>query len=285
MDLRRAVGSPPQTTMRMHMRTLTNTGILERHRQRDFPGSVDYALAPAGRHLTAVARVVQAWLASSPEKPLELGSQPAKSAIKALVDGWNATIVRAVAAKPFSLTELNKLISSLNYPSLERRFGALRFAGLIEPYPGQTRGTPYAATELLRRAVAPLAAATRWERRHLPEATAPIGRIDVEAAFLLTIPMLRLPVELSGSCRLAVEAGGASAPAGVLIEVEEGRIVSCVARLQGRAGAWASGTAAAWIQAVTAAEADRLEVGGASELAIAVLEALHGSLVQARQRT
>ena len=45
IDLRRAVGSPPQTTMRGHLRSLTEAGILERRRESDFPGSVDYELA------------------------------------------------------------------------------------------------------------------------------------------------------------------------------------------------------------------------------------------------
>ena len=287
IDLRRAVGSPPQTTMRGHLRALTEVGVLERHRRNDFPGPVDYRLARPGNELLAVAEILQRWLAASPEGPLPLGTVAAKSAIKALVDGWSSNIVRALAARPLSLTELNRLISGINYPSLERRLGAMRLAGQIEARPGQSRGTPYAATDWLRQAIAPIAVAARWEREHAATKTSAIGRIDTEAVFLLAVPLLRLAGDLSGSCRLAVEVpngGGDFNLAGVLVGVREGHIASCVSRLEGDAGAWASGSASAWLGAVIEQDTDRLEVGGDCELATAILDGLHGALFGARQR-
>lgn len=283
MDLRRDVGLPPQTTMRGHLRTLTRTRVLERQRQNGFPGAVDYALGPAGEDLLVVSRALQGWLARSPDGPVPLGSIAAKALIKALVQGWSCSIVRALASRPLSLTELNKLITGLNYPSLERRLGALRAAGLIEPCPGQARSTPYRASAWLRQAIAPLAAAARWERRHAPEETTPIGRIDVEAAFLLTLPALELPEELSGGCRLAVETRANEAGlTGVTAGFSAGRIESCVARLEGRAEAGACGTAMAWIDAVEEADPDRLEIRGDRELVIAILDGLHEELVATR---
>jgi DNA-binding HxlR family transcriptional regulator len=88
MDLRRAVGSPPQTTMRKQLRSLTELGVLERHRESDFPGSVDFELGPPGRALLEVVQILQGWLADSPDGPVQLGSIAAKSAIRALVEGW-----------------------------------------------------------------------------------------------------------------------------------------------------------------------------------------------------
>jgi DNA-binding HxlR family transcriptional regulator len=285
-DLRRAAGSPPQTTMRGHLRRLTEAGILERRRQNDFPGSVDYELGRLGGDLMVVAAVLRDWLAASPEGPLMLGSPAAKSLIKALVDGWSTGVVRALAARPFSLTELSSIITGLSYPSLERRLGAMRLAGMIERCTGGGRGTPYKVTDWLRRAIGPLAAAARWERQHLPEETAPIGRIDVESAFLLTLPLLSLPSAQSGVCRLAVESrngNGESRLAGVMVEVQEGRIVSCVSRLEGDAGAWASGSAASWLRAVSEQHPDTLEVGGDYALAAALLAGLHGALFRLGQ--
>jgi DNA-binding HxlR family transcriptional regulator len=287
IDLRRAVGSPPETTMRGNLRTLTSLGTLARTQQDDFPGAVDYELASAGEDLLGVGHVLQDWLAACPVGPLQLGSPAAKSTLKALSAGWNSTMVRALAARPLSLTELNKLISGLNYPSLERRLGALRLAGLVDRCPGQGRSTPYAVTKWLRCGIGPLAAAAMWERRHAPTAAAPIGRIDIEAAFLLTVPILELPEDLSGSCRLAVEVRGASEQvglAGVVMKVEQGRIVSCVARLEGDATASASGTAAAWMRSLAEGEPDDLEVAGDPELACGVVESLHRVLFGGRER-
>lgn len=289
LDLRRTVGSPPQTTMRGHLRHLSEIGAIERVRRADFPLSVDYALAEPGRELLGVARVLRSWLEGSPEGQVDLGGRAAKSAVKALVDGWSSGIVRALAARPLSLTALNTLITGLNYPSLERRLAAMRLAGQIEACPCKGRGTPYRGTEWLGRAIAPLAAAARWEREHVPARTAPIGRIDVEAAFLLTVPLMRLSPDVSGTCRMVVEmrgAGGAgSGVVGVLASVEEGRVVSCVSRLQGPADGWAAGTANAWMDAVGAGDAEALEVGGDCELAREMVDGLGSALFTVGQRT
>lgn len=287
VDLRRQVGSPPQTTMRGHLRTLAETEVLVRRRQNEFPGSLDFELTPIGQELWAVARVLRAWLRLSPEGPLELGSNAAKSAIKALTDGWGTSMIRALAARPLSLTELNGLINSLSYPSLERRLAAMRQVGQIERLPGSGRGTPYTVTGWLRRAIAPLAAAARWERAHAPAQTVPIRRLDAEAAFLLAVPLLNLPPNLSGVCRLAVEVGGSNGDglAGVLVEVREGKVVSCVAKIRGHADGWACGPASTWLRVVIEREADRLEMGGNSKLVGALVDGIHASLFGSLRRT
>jgi len=279
-DLRRAVGAPPQTTMRGNLRTLTELGILERRRLDDFPGSIEYRLTPAGRELLAAAEVLETWLLHSPEGPRALGSLPAKSAIKALVEGWSCAIVRALAARPLSLTELSKLIAGLSYPTLERRLMAMRIAGQIEPSSGNGRGTPYVVTPWLRLATGPLAAAARWERENAGPAN-PVTKLDVEAGFLLALPLLRLPEHLEGTCRLAVSLGSAAGEprlGGVVVDVEEGRVVSAVATLENRANGWASGPTAGWLRALVDGEPDHLEIGGDRELAVSLLDGLHSAL-------
>jgi DNA-binding HxlR family transcriptional regulator len=277
IDLRRAVGSPPQSTMRVYSRTLVEIGTLERQRQASFPGTVEYASTDAGRSLLTIGQILERWLQEAPAGPITLGTTASKSATKALVEGWSTNIIRALAAKPLSLTDLNRLIPRISYPSLERRLGALRLADLVEPYPGEGRGTPYRATPWLRRAIVPLAAGAWWERRYLADPPQ-IGRLDVEAAFLLAIPLIELPLDLSGKCRLAVEIQGGSSPvfAGVLICVEEGKVVSCSSRLEGEAEGWASGSASSWMRRMNGQEAD-LEIGGDAELVREITEAIRKS--------
>jgi DNA-binding HxlR family transcriptional regulator len=283
IDLRREAGSPPQTTMRGHLRKLSETGVVVRRRQNDFPGSLDLELTPVGRELGVVARTLGAWLRTAPEGPLPLGGSAAKNAVKALVEGWGTRMIRALAARPLTLTELNGLISGLSYPSLERRLGAMRLAGQVERAAGQGRGTPYTVTDWLRRAIAPLAAAASWERRYAATQTVPVRRLDAEAAFLLAIPLLHLPEELSGRCRLTVEVGSTNGErlAGVLITVQEGRIVSCLPSLKGHADAWTSGSVGTWLSAVMEGDAGRLEVGGDCDLARALMGGLHATLFEA----
>lgn len=287
-ELRRAVGSPPETTLRSHLRTLVRIGAITRNRQRDFPGSVDYELAAAGRELIAVRDVLGAWLMEAPGGPISLGSQPAKSAVKALLDGWSTGIVRVLAAKPLSLTELSGLITTIRYPSLERRVGAMRLAGLIERTSSCGRGTPYAVTQWLCTAVGPLVAAARWERGNLRDETEPIKQLDAQAAFLLAVPLLWLDPELAGTCRLGVEmrdSGGELNVAGVTAHVDGGRIVACATRLHGPATAWASGSAAVWMRALIDGRAEELEIGGDAALAIAVIEGLHQTLYRPESAT
>jgi DNA-binding HxlR family transcriptional regulator len=280
IDLRRAAGSPPQTTMRGHLRALTELGVLERRRRNDFPGALDFDLTACGRELLGVADVLTTWLATAPAGPLQLGDRAAKSAIKALVEGWSTTIVRALAARPLALTQLASIISEVSYPSLERRLTAMRLVGQLETTAGSSRGRPYVVTRWLRGAVAPIAAAARWERLHSLAAALPLTRLDTEATFLLAVPLLRPATELSGSCRLAVEVpnGNGGRLAGAVVSVEAGRVASCTTNLQGHADAWVSGSAPAWFRAVIDHDTAPLEIGGDSALGIEVVDGLHLAL-------
>lgn len=274
--------------MRSYLRALTAQGILERRRAREFPGSIDYELTGRGRELLDVCAVLQGWLVDSPQGSLSLGGPAAKSVVKSLVDGWSSSIVRALAARPLSLTDLNRLISSLNYPSLERRLVAMRLAGQIEALPGETRATPYVVTDWMRRSVAPLAAAARWERRHLPEDTAPIARTDIESALLLALPLATVSGDANGNCRLAVEfrnGGHEPALAGVQVGLRSGRVESCVARLEGEVDASIAGTVSGWIRALTERDVHGLEVGGEARLGWSVLAGLNAAMFKLGQRT
>jgi DNA-binding HxlR family transcriptional regulator len=286
-NLHRAVGSPPQSTMRIYARKLETLGLLERRRQKEFQSSVRYFSTPAGDSLLDVAGYLQEWLGGAPDGPVMLGSTAAKSGIKALVGGWSASVVRAVAARPLSLTELNLVITKISYPSLERKLIAMRIARLVEAQPRNSRGTRYQATEWLQRAVVPLTAAAAWELKHVEEQTAAITRTDVEAAFLLAVPLMSLGPEASGGCRLSVEIRGRGAPsyAGVLVQVEKGKVLSCSTSLEGEAQTSISGSAADWMRQMNGGPRDRLEVSGNRSFAgrlVGALRATPNSLALAR---
>jgi hypothetical protein len=117
----------------------------------------------------------------------------------------------------------------------------------------------------------PLAAGAWWERRHLADPPL-VGRRA------LAIPLVELPEGMNGRCRLAVEIQGGSAPvfAGVLITVEDGKIVSCSSRLEGEADGWASGSAGTWLRRMSGREGD-LEIGGDAELVREVVDSVRRS--------
>lgn len=281
-DLRREAGHPPVTTMRSYLRKLTELGAIERHREDDFPGSVSYTITRDGERLLAVGEILQRWLQTAPEGSIDLGSTAAKSATKAFVDGWSTSVVRALAARPLALTELDRFIPQVSYPTLERRLTAMRVVGLIEPSSqGTGKVTRYQVTPWLRTAVAPLTAAVGWERQCLGNEAPPPGRIGIEATFLLALPLLDLPSEASGTCRLAVELrrGTELEFAGVMVKVEEGELRSCVSRLEGQPDSWVTGNVLDWFRWLRGSNGHQIEMGGDTSLIAAVGEAMRTALL------
>lgn len=279
--LNRAVGHPPATTMRAYLKRLAEMGALERRQEPGFAGSAAYSLTDPGRQLLSVGSTLESWLAAAPDGPIPLGGPAARSAIKALVEGWNSTLVRVLAARALTLTELARLISAISYPTLERRLAAMRRTGQLQARrsDGAARGTPYGAALWLRQAAAPLVAAVAWERAAAPDRTRAPSRIDIEALFLLTVPLLELEEDLSGRCRLAVEvrADAQLEYAGAMVRVEEGRPVSVTSSIDGDSDAWTSAGIGGWLAWMTNGE-EMLEFGGEKIFARGVCEALRDAL-------
>ena len=131
----------------------------------------------------------------------------------------------------------------------------------------------------------PLVAAGRCECKHLAEVTEPLTRIDIEAAFLLAVPLVDLEATQSGSCLLAVNTGGTNDSeskerlAGVCVGVGDGTVNSCVSRLELEPRTWALGTVDSWVGAILEGRLDRLRIGGDDPgLASAVIAGVHTSL-------
>lgn len=280
VEIRRDAGSPAQSTLRTHLNGLEKTGVIAKHRRDSFPGTVECELQDRGKDMRIVSDTLERWLTVAPHGALTLGGEPSRSAIKALVEGWSTTMVGILATQPVSLTEMDRLIPEVSYPSLERRLGTMRTIGQIKTLPGGPRGTPYAVTEWLRRGVAPLIAAAHWEIRNDSSGGPVFSSLDAEAIFMLSLPLLKLSPELSGECRLAVEVPREEGPAlaGVLAKVEGGRVDARVMDLNDDAGAGASGPVEAWLSTVVEADTGDLELSGDRDFAQTLLSALHSTL-------
>lgn len=280
-ELRRSTGSPAQSTLRAQLRRLVEVGAIERHRRSRFPGTIECELTAAGKQLLSVLGSLGSWLEQAPTGPLRFESSEAKAATSALINAWSTTILRALAAGPLSLTELDRLIAALSYPALERRLGALKLAGLIRAQAVDGRATPYLVTDWLRRGVGPLVAATHWERLHVPKATVPVGQLDAETTLLLAVPLVRTGVGRGGTCRLGIEVGQGQRRrlCGVIVELTpNGGIGSCTTNLRGTDDAWALGGAGAWLAALVEGDQSGVELGGDRELARSLVGNLHEAL-------
>ena len=240
----------------------------------------EFAITAEGREMLFVAFVIERWLHSAPEGPLHFDGEEARAAVAALVDGWCSTLMHTLAREPLTLPELDRSIEGLSRGELKRRLDAMLRSGLVEAHPSDGEGALYAVTDWLRAGIAPVIAAARLERREPREDMAPIADLDIEAAFFLSLPLLRLPPELSGSCRLGVEMPEEqpSHLAGVTACIEEGRVTSCAGRLDLPADTWAAGPAADWLDSVIAPNGKPIRTGGDQWLARALLGALHETL-------
>jgi hypothetical protein len=234
---------------------------------------------PAGREVPFVGVVLQHWLDRCPEGPVELGPE-AGPVLAPLLTGWCSMVTHVLAAEPLTLVETHDAIQVLDLDTVEARIELMEEAGQVEALPGPEGEPRYAVTEWLRMGIAPLAAAARMELRHPPGDTAAVAALDVEASFLLTLPLLELPGDLSGSCSMAVELdeGVNGSPAGVTAQVENGRVVSCKRCLEEDADAWAAGSAADWLDTLIEPDAERVRSGGEHSLADTLLHELHETL-------
>lgn len=263
-ELRRATGLPAQTTLRGHLSSLAALGIVAKRPSNQAPYAVENELTPAGRQLLRVAESLEAWLNRCPEGPLSLETGSAKGVIKALVDGWGSTILSALAQRPMSLTELDSVIPSLSYPALERRLSSMRMAGLVEAAPTQGAGTPYAVTDWARQGVGPLAAAGHCEQVGMARQAAPVTTVDIEAAFMLSVPLVGLPREAAGRCHLTVEGDPANGRdrSGVEVIVEGGHVVACATDLATDSSQYATGSVKSWFTALQDARVELLDYAG-----------------------
>lgn len=269
-DLRNRLGGTAQTTLRGQVANLRTIGALERRVFSGMPYTVENELTGAGQDILAVADAAESWLSRAPHGPLAIGSEPAKGAIRALVAGWESSIIGTLVARPRSLTALDGAIAEISYPSLERRLSALRAARQVEMAPGGAGAAkPYSVTEWTRLAVTSLVAASRCEGEHerLASASEPLTPDDIKVFFLLAAPLAVLPPSASGSCCLAVgETNGeeSSEPwTGVGIEIERGEVVSCASASGPPSAAWATGRVESWAAAILdGCAGTALEFGG-----------------------
>ncbi|HYJ22337.1 MAG TPA: hypothetical protein VEW07_09980 [Solirubrobacterales bacterium] len=288
-ELQEKVGWSAQTTVRAAAAGLCELGALSKQAVGDSNHALATELTAAGREMLFVADEVEFWLTLCPDGPIAPTGEEAKGAVKALAGGWSSTLMRALANRPFTLTELAELIPDISYPALERRVTWMRASGQIEPVEKKGRGTPYVVTDWLRHAIAPLCAAGRWERRHLGDEGPPVTAVEVEASFLLALPLAPLPEYARGACMLAVQTDPVEPVAeqvglaGVGVEVFKGKVVSSAAEIGAEPSTWAVGTPDSWFDVVIDGRVEDLRIGGNNpQLALDLVSGMHFALFSDR---
>jgi hypothetical protein len=230
-----------------------------------------------GEDFLFVAHSMERWLRNCPSGPLVLGPE-AGEPLSALVCCWSATVTHALAPEPLTLADLDRAVGILDVEVVEEHLEAMLRSGLAEALPG-SGVTRYGLTDWGRESIAPVVAAVRYEC-HYPEADVLSPDVfDAEAAFQMALPLLRLPPDLRGSCRLGVQiAGDEPLMAGATVEVSRGAVLASSPLLAQRPETWATGSALDWCETVVDPATKRVKAGGDTELTGALLEALHEKL-------
>jgi DNA-binding HxlR family transcriptional regulator len=287
-DLEQMIGWAPQTSLRAAVGNLCELEVLAKREPPGATKGVLTELTPAGRDLLAVADRLERWLARAPAGAIALDSAAAAGAIRALTASWDSRVVRVLAERSLTLTQLNAEIAEISYPALERRLARLRSTNLIVPIAGSGKGKPYEVSDWLRHSIAPLSAAARWECRHIPGKVEPISHTEVEAAFLLTLPLVKFSSESTGACALAVLTSPAPdgeeerEVAGITLGVRGGEVVSCVSTADSNPKTWALGTSDDWLDAVIDGSFEVLRVRGERpQLPLHIVREFHGVLFPA----
>lgn len=230
-----------------------------------------------GEQFLFVATTLERWLRNCPSGPLALGPKGA-GAIATLVCCWSATVTHALASEALTLTELDRAVRSLSYDTVAEHVEAMERVGQVEALPGAGE-TRYALTDWMREGFAPIAAAVRMELHYPEPDVASPEALDVDAAFQLVLPLLRLPEKLEGTCRLDVRGPGEpSFPIGAMAEIKEGRIVSSSPLLDGNGRAFITGTPVQWLDTLVDPPSLQLGVSGDFNLVHGMLVALHETL-------
>jgi hypothetical protein len=245
---------------------------------QEVEGEPVYRTSAKGAQIVYAGALLQRWLHNRPGGALEVGA-PGGGAVAALLCAWSGTVIHALAAGPLTLAELDRAVAPI--PEREvvaEHVEAMRRVGQVEVLSsgGEQR---FALTDWMREGIAPIAAAARVEIHHPDEATAPPDVLDVEAAFQLALPLLRLPPGLRGACRLGVQIpGGPPLMAGATAQVDRGRVVSSSTLLEEDPETWATGSPHDWLDTLVDPEAGKIKSGGDTELAGALIAALHERL-------
>lgn len=285
------MGWAAEATIRGAAKNLRDVGSLEKRAADHASNAVATALTPAGEEMLVVSETLEHWLKQCPKGPIAIDDDHVKVAVKALAEGWNSTLMRAIANAPLTLTEISSLIPDVSYPALERRIEWMRATGQISALPREPRGTPYVPTAWLGQAISPIAVAARCERRYVEDAP-PITDVEIEAAFLLTLPLVELPATAHGSCVLVsrtdpIDGGDPDLQlAGITVEVSKGQITSSTFSTDSEPNTWAIGTSDHWLEAFIDKRLENLRIGGANpQLPLELIQAIHFSTLHRSMNT
>jgi DNA-binding HxlR family transcriptional regulator len=276
-ELGRRLGPTSRTTRFSRLRDLERLGIITREKRPGTPPVAYCGLSPSGRELLPVVRRFARWLAESPDAPSSPDELDGARSIKALAVAWDTTVLRWLAERPCSVTELDSLSPpDVTHHEVRTARESLSGVGMISPVASDERGQPYAANEWTRRAAGCIAAAIRWKKAFLAGARPP-SPAEAEGLLRLLLPLVEIqPTLQDGVCTLRIDRH-ANLP---VLVMGDGRIVPCEPPPDHPRVSQVSGDAEAWFRAFLDGRTDSLRMRGGIHLTVALAGGLHRACMQ-----
>lgn len=232
-----------------------------------------HAITAAGLQTLAVRKLLESWLARHPGGALPADGEAAQEAVETLAESWGSGLLHPLAERPRTARELRDAAGGRG-ERLEANLASMLRHGLLERAGGEAE--LYAISDWLREASGAIFLAVHIERL---QQTTPV-RVkppDADALFQLSLPLLRLPGEGPGACRLEVPMRGAVA--GATAHVAEGGAVSCEPLGEDDVEVRAAGSLDEWFSAVVDGGVERLRMEGDIRLPAAIAMAMHERLI------
>jgi DNA-binding HxlR family transcriptional regulator len=201
-----------------------------------------------------------------------------------LADGWDSAIVRELSSEPRSLSELG-VVSDMTYHQLARRVARLAAAGLLTRSKA-SRPSRYEPSEAMRQAMVVVAAAARWERRHLLDRAQPLPVGDALALLRGSLPLVRLSEHAGAVTALTVEADDRTADSpqrfgSLQVEVALNGEIEFRERSDASPDAWVRAPIDGWLDALVEGDCAALRVGGERALVEGQLRCLRAKTTAA----
>lgn len=232
-----------------------------------------HAITSAGLQTLAVRKLLESWLARHPEGALPADGEAAQETVEALAEGWGSALLHPLVERPRTARELRDAAGGRS-EQLDASLASMLRHGLLERPGGEAE--PYAVSDWLREASGAVFLAVHVERL---QQTTPV-RVkppDIDALFQLALPLLRLPGEGPGACRLEVPMRGAVA--GATAHIAEGGAVTCEPLGEDDVEVRAAGSLDEWFRAVVDGAVERLRMEGDVRLPAAIAMAMHERLI------
>lgn len=268
-DLRHRRGVA-RTTLYNHVAQLFTLGIVVKRESPGPPWRVFYELGPNGAEFYALLR---AWADTLGYLPNASWNAPLHFA-----EAWAAGVVPTLVGGSLTKAQVIALCSHrATGAQVERLLRQLYGEGFLIRC-----GHRYTIADAARHAIGELAAAARFERRHMHADAASITVTDGINALRGALPLVTLPGYADGLCEFVVratEVDPGPRAAACWAEIRAGRVIaSDTGNAPSATTTWAQGTIEDWLAAIIDRRAALLRPAGERRLGNGVIHELHAQL-------